>query len=46
MTDFDFKVSAKCVRSKTAAPNINWAARRLLKDMVPASRFELLTPRV
>ena len=39
MTDPDFKVCA----SQNGRLG---AARNLLKNMVPASRFELLTPRV
>ena len=31
---------------KTGDPTIGRVARKLLKNMVPASRFELLTPRV
>ena len=43
MTDLDFKVCAKvCVEDNGRLG----AARKLLKNMVPASRFELLTPRV
>ena len=39
MTDLDFKVCAK----QNGRQNV---ARQLLRMLVPASRFELLTPRV
>ncbi len=46
MTDPDFKVCAKVCAGQNGRPNNQKVARKLLKNMVPASRFELLTPRV
>ncbi len=43
MTDLDFKVCAKVCAGQNGRLD---AARKLLKILVPASRFELLTPRV
>lgn len=43
MTDLDFKVCAKVCAGQNGRLG---AARKLLKILVPARRFELLTPRV
>ena len=43
MTDLDFKVCAKVCAEQNGRLV---AARKLLKNMVPATRFELVTPRV
>jgi hypothetical protein len=43
MTDPDFKVCAKMCAEQNGRLG---AARKLLKILVPARRFELLTPRV
>ncbi len=43
MTDPDFKVCAKVCACQNGRLGV---ARKLLKKLVPASRFELLTPRV
>ena len=43
MTDPDFKVCAKVCAQQNGRLGV---ARSLLKNMVPARRFELLTPRV
>ena len=43
MTDLEFKVCAKVCAGKNGRLSV---ARKLLKNMVPATRFELVTPRV
>ena len=43
MTDLNFNVCAKVCADQNGRLGV---ARKLLKNMVPASRFELLTPRV
>ena len=43
MTDLNFKVCAKVCAGQNGRLGV---ARKLLEVLVPASRFELLTPRV
>jgi hypothetical protein len=43
MTDPDFKVCAKVCAEQNGRLGV---ARKLLKNLVPATRFELVTPRV
>ncbi len=43
MIDFAFKVCAKVCADENGRLSV---ARKLLQILVPASRFELLTPRV
>ena len=47
MTHLEFKVCAKvCAGQNGRRQLLNGPPVKLLKNMVPASRFELLTPRV